>query len=1059
MSQRERHASGTLSEPAPRPASGQPGPVRSLPPPDASSPTPPAWEEAYRSATPAQRRDLLALAQRQGVVYAHQLPATSNGTAPDQGRRLLLQLATGNSEGLEPFVAAACSWVDPDLDAAQREAVARGLATPDLFLLQGQPGTGKSRVLAELVTQAARQGERVLLLAATPAAADRVLEQVAGRTEVLAVRCVGKDERADQLPPSVRGLTFAEQVRTLADTALQAAERQAQAAETRSRRRQQDDSVLAQLAQLAERTVALEQAVGQVEQELAAVPAAVASAIAEQEATPAAPLVPGLAEALTARTAALAQAQTTLAALQQRLAETQQQRTDLEKELSELAPFIAARQEHKWWTKTWWQASRRGDVLVQAAELETRKQTLEATLTATSDELRAAESAQGEIQAHYQAARTACVETEVARRQEQLEKRTAALTQERSQAQEQWQQRLQALDADSPRPAAPTVAAVQSALADWRLRLAQDEQQAGAARAWAATLHEHRASFPQRLLAKANVIAGTPGALAADEQFGPATGFDLLIFEEADRATETELLQAASRARRWVLVGEPETEQPAAPERGRAASPRRDAGRGSRPGLYARPPAAPAPRLFSRLWQQLHCEPRRLPYAWLLADQRWSCRLRTLTEEQRGHLETESVADCPEIELRILSQPRLPPALAEVIFPAGMPLARAKEYIFKELQELPIQALGHSYFWLEEADRLLLRLSDAPLPATVPVSLEDGVRELVSLPASGPNGHGPRPAPAPTCCLEFERTHGWDRARAEAWVGQYVPVRDLGRTLCLAVAHRPHPDLALFTADVLDLEPYLPRHEQGQSGPAVEFLAVPPLGDSGSRRAPDGPARPENGRRAGPTRPRTFRPGAGLELDPADPRQRERLPAELRNQLPAQGLVNFPEAQAVVRVLEALTPGRGTPPLGQQLVAGVTALVPAQVELLRCLVRQSSVLGTGRLPLQVDEPLAFRQRECQLMLVSLTRSHSHRAVTFGKDIRHLALALTRARTRVLLFGDPGTLVRRCQWDGPVDHLDEAGALREREVLERLLHWLQGQGAQPRVFHLREGKCS
>ena len=72
------------------------------------------------------------------------------------------------------------TYVDGDLDENQREAVARAVFTPDLCLIRGLPGTGKSRVVSEIVLQAAARGERVLLLAPTPAALDRVLERVGG---------------------------------------------------------------------------------------------------------------------------------------------------------------------------------------------------------------------------------------------------------------------------------------------------------------------------------------------------------------------------------------------------------------------------------------------------------------------------------------------------------------------------------------------------------------------------------------------------------------------------------------------------------------------------------------------------------------------------------------------------------------------------------------------------------------------------------------------------------------------------------------------------------------
>jgi primosomal protein N' len=96
-----------------------------------------------------------------------------------------------------------------ELRSRHPEAVATALATPDLCLVQGLPGTGKSRVAAEVIARAARQGRRVLLLAPEPAALDRALELLADRPEVCAVRCLGRDEAEDALPPAAARCTFA----------------------------------------------------------------------------------------------------------------------------------------------------------------------------------------------------------------------------------------------------------------------------------------------------------------------------------------------------------------------------------------------------------------------------------------------------------------------------------------------------------------------------------------------------------------------------------------------------------------------------------------------------------------------------------------------------------------------------------------------------------------------------------------------------------------------------------------------------------------------------------
>src|SRR5262245_45237587 len=167
MNPRERQASGGVTL-APRPA---PLPAR------AGSPTPAAgrehllWEDLYHNLPPEQQSALLALAARQGLLHAHQLP---DPAALSQRRQLLSQLLTGKVPEFPPAPATPLDWVDTALDPAQREAVARAVHTPDVCLIQGLPGSGKSRVVAEIVTQATARGERVLLVAPHEAALDRV---------------------------------------------------------------------------------------------------------------------------------------------------------------------------------------------------------------------------------------------------------------------------------------------------------------------------------------------------------------------------------------------------------------------------------------------------------------------------------------------------------------------------------------------------------------------------------------------------------------------------------------------------------------------------------------------------------------------------------------------------------------------------------------------------------------------------------------------------------------------------------------------------------------------
>jgi DNA polymerase III delta prime subunit len=61
----------------------------------------------------------------------------------------------------------------------QQLAVATGLSCPDISLIRGPPGTGKTTVICEIIQQlAAEQGLRVLMVAPTHVAVDNVLERI-----------------------------------------------------------------------------------------------------------------------------------------------------------------------------------------------------------------------------------------------------------------------------------------------------------------------------------------------------------------------------------------------------------------------------------------------------------------------------------------------------------------------------------------------------------------------------------------------------------------------------------------------------------------------------------------------------------------------------------------------------------------------------------------------------------------------------------------------------------------------------------------------------------------
>ncbi|MFI5591168.1 AAA domain-containing protein [Amycolatopsis sp. NPDC051758] len=94
------------------------------------------------------------------------------------------------------------AWFNEDLDEDKRTAVTRALASPDFFLLEGPPGTGKTRFITELVRQELRANPqaRILLVSQTHVAVDNALVRLAdaGLEDLVRLGKAGDERIAQQ---------------------------------------------------------------------------------------------------------------------------------------------------------------------------------------------------------------------------------------------------------------------------------------------------------------------------------------------------------------------------------------------------------------------------------------------------------------------------------------------------------------------------------------------------------------------------------------------------------------------------------------------------------------------------------------------------------------------------------------------------------------------------------------------------------------------------------------------------------------------------------------------
>ena len=98
-----------------------------------------------------------------------------------------------------------------DLDESKQEALTKIVSTLPLFLVQGPPGVGKTRLVRDLVTNSFKEdaGSRLLLTAQSNAAVDHLMEELheslhASGKDVLIVRCRARDSAEEAGPYEIR---------------------------------------------------------------------------------------------------------------------------------------------------------------------------------------------------------------------------------------------------------------------------------------------------------------------------------------------------------------------------------------------------------------------------------------------------------------------------------------------------------------------------------------------------------------------------------------------------------------------------------------------------------------------------------------------------------------------------------------------------------------------------------------------------------------------------------------------------------------------------------------
>src|SRR5690349_18772906 len=70
-------------------------------------------------------------------------------------------------------------WVDPTLNESQKDAIKFALASEEIALIHGPPGTGKTHTLIELILQMLKRGLRILVCGPSNISVDNIVERLA----------------------------------------------------------------------------------------------------------------------------------------------------------------------------------------------------------------------------------------------------------------------------------------------------------------------------------------------------------------------------------------------------------------------------------------------------------------------------------------------------------------------------------------------------------------------------------------------------------------------------------------------------------------------------------------------------------------------------------------------------------------------------------------------------------------------------------------------------------------------------------------------------------------
>ncbi len=137
------------------------------------------------------------------------------------------------------------------------------------------------------------------------------------------------------------------------------------------------------------------------------------------------------------------------------------------------------------------------------------------------------------------------------------------------------------------------------------------------------------------------------------------------------------------------------------------------------------------------------------------------------------------------------------------------------------------------------------------------------------------------------------------------------------------------------------------------------------------------------------------------------------------------GRINKAEAELVLTTLRNYIDKIGKERfLEERLDVGIISPYKVQTQYLRQQIRKREAFKPFRQVISVNTVDGFQGQERDIILISLVRSNENGQIGFLSDLRRMNVAMTRARMKLIIFGDKSTLQHHTFYQKLIQYVDE-----------------------------------